>query len=160
MPVTFNLRHLEEKNLELKGALPVAELDIEDFDEVIHPRQPLTYDLEVQQMPDAILVSGKLELPLDCECVRCLKPFKDRIRLDHWVCHLPLAGEGKVQTINDCVDLTPYLREDIVLAFPRHPLCETDCGGLKLPPKFSPPAGEKKSSETASAWAELNKLKL
>ena len=32
---------------------------------------------------------------------------------------------------NDCVDLTPFVREDILLEFPQHPLCKPDCGGLK-----------------------------
>ena len=36
MPVIFNLRHLEEKNLLLKGELPVAELDLATVDELIH----------------------------------------------------------------------------------------------------------------------------
>ena len=28
------------------------------------------------------------------------------------------------------VDLTPELRESILLALPSHPVCRTDCGGL------------------------------
>ena len=47
---------------------------------------------------------------------------------------LPLEGEEEVPVINDCVDLTPYMREDILLAFPQHPLCEPDCGGLQAQP--------------------------
>ena len=161
MPLTFNLRHLREKNLRLRGELPVAELDLAGLDELIHARHPLSYDLEVEEVEDAILVRGTLELPLDCECVRCLKPFRHLLRLEDWACHLALTGEDKVPMDNDCVDLTPYLREDSVLAFPRHPLCETECGGLKTPPPSpSKPGGKSESTATSSAWGELDKLKL
>src|SRR6185436_222043 len=106
------------------------ELDIEIRDEVIRLSEPLRYDLEVQQLDDGLLVRGRLNLKLDCECVRCLKPFQHELRLDEWTCHLPLQGEDAVKVMNDCVDLTPYLREDILLEFPQHPVCDTGCGGL------------------------------
>jgi uncharacterized metal-binding protein YceD (DUF177 family) len=54
--------------------------------------------------------------------------------------------------------LTPYLREDILLALPQHPLCEPECGGLKLPARAKDP--EKTAGNTASAWDALDKLKL
>jgi uncharacterized metal-binding protein YceD (DUF177 family) len=60
------------------------------------------------------------------------------------------------------VDLTPYLREDILLEFPQHPLCDPECGGL--PDAKSGNANNAtsagKPNEGSSAWAELNKLKL
>jgi len=159
MPLIFNLRHLEDKNLRLKGELPVEELEVDALDELIHVRSPLAYDLEVQGLEKAVLVQGSLRLMLQCECARCLKPYQDWLKLDHWVCHLPLEGEGQVTPVNDCVDLTPYIREDIVLAFPQHPLCKPDCRGLASTRKQT----EKKPGTTAkseSAWAALDKLKL
>lgn len=162
MPLIFNQRHLEEKHLQLKGELSVAELELDALDEVIHVREPLRYDLEVQEMEDSFLVQGRLTLNLDCECVRCLKPFKLVIDLPDWVCHLPLEGEDKVSVVNDCVDLTPYIREDMVLAFPQHPLCDPDCGGLaktQNKPEKGPGAAGKPDA-APSAWSALDKLKL
>ena len=46
-----------------------------------------------RQMEDGLLVQGRLRLLLDCQCVRCLKPFQYRLELDDWTCHLPLEGE-------------------------------------------------------------------
>jgi uncharacterized metal-binding protein YceD (DUF177 family) len=62
----------------------------------------------------------------------------------------------------DCVDLTPYLREDIVLALPQKPLCEPECGGLGSPPPAAtgPPSAGQVSEPTSPEWATLNKLKL
>jgi uncharacterized metal-binding protein YceD (DUF177 family) len=59
----------------------------------------------------------------------------------------------------DTVDLTSFLREDILLELPQHPLCKPDCGGLKKPtPEKSKPSGSS-DVKTSSAWAELEKLK-
>jgi uncharacterized protein len=161
MPVNVNLRHLEAHNVELAGQLPVEELDIEIRDEVIRLGEPLRYDLEVQQLEDGLLVRGRLNLKLDCECVRCLKPFQHELRLDEWTCHLPLQGEDAVKIMNDCVDLTPYLREDILLEFPQHPVCDAGCGGLpdRVTGKAKKTSSAGKPGEDSSAWSELNKLK-
>ncbi|MDB6015646.1 MAG: hypothetical protein JWR19_135 [Pedosphaera sp.] len=163
MALLVNIRHLEEDAVQLEGELPVAELDMESIDELIHLKQPLLYDLEVQKVDHSFLATGSLELTLECECVRCLKPFDYRLELPNWAVHLPLEGEDRVAISNDCVDLTPYIREDILLEFPQHPLCKAECGGL---PKKA--AGKKKKSsssgagqtkDVSSAWADLNKLK-
>src|SRR5215469_1146075 len=131
MSLKVNLRHLEEHGMHLKGDLPVEELDLGLHDEMMAARKPLHYDLRVEEVTHGVLVQGKLELTLDCQCVRCLKSFEKKIELPAWTVHLPLEGEEKVVVDNDCVDLTPYVREDMLLEFPRHPLCKTDCGGLK-----------------------------
>jgi uncharacterized protein len=162
MALLCNLRHIEEKNLHLKGELPTEDLDIGTLDELIHVPEPLSYDVEVQQLEHALLIHGVLTLPLHCECVRCLKPFQQTLRLPHWACHLPLEGEDKVELNGDCVDLTPYIREDIVLAFPQHPLCRPDCSGLaslQKKPEESPGSAAQAAPDT-SAWAALDKLKL
>ena len=79
---------------------------------------------------------------------------------DGTVHHLPLVGEDAVPVTNDCVDLTPFLREDILLTLPQHPLCKPDCRGLS---QFAAGGASGQTSQTnagASAWAALNKLKL
>ena len=157
MPLTVNLRHLEAHNIELEGNLPVEELDIETRDEIIQLKQPLEYCLEVQKLPDSLLLQGRLCLVLECKCVRCLKPFQYPLEIRDWTCHLPLQGdEEAVPVVNDCVDLTPHIREDILLSFPQHPLCKQECGGL---PGTSVGSSNQTEQTAPSAWAELNKLK-
>ena len=74
---------------------------------------------------------------------------------------LAFQGEEAVAVNNDCVDLTPYIREDILLEFPQHPLCEADCGGLlKTHPGTRDNAGDpKQTKRESSAWDDLDKLK-
>ncbi|HEX7862412.1 MAG TPA: YceD family protein [Verrucomicrobiae bacterium] len=158
MPVHVNLRHLETKNVELVGEISPQELELDDVDEMIHTRHPLKYVLEIEKNGPSLLVSGNINMTLNCECVRCLKPFQYNISLDPYDLMVPLEGEDKAKIDNDLVDLTPYLREDTLLAFPQHPLCEAECD--RLPPiKESKPAGNSAQGQK-SAWDELNKLKL
>lgn len=157
--LSVNLRHLENRNLVLRGELSLAELDLDIRDEMIRVTQPVGYDIEIEKLDDALLVRGALHVALDCECVRCLKKFKRALDFENWTLHLPLEGEEQVSVDNDCVDLTPFVREDILLGFPQHPLCKPDCVGLKPKTGRSKKvAGEEE--QKPSAWAELNKLKL
>ena len=158
MSLKVNLRHLEDHGLRLKDEMPVAELDLGVTDEMIHLEKPLRYDLTVELLHDALLVQGSLKLALDCECVRCLKKFKMELKLSPWALHLPLEGEDKVSVDNDCVDLTPFMREDILLDFPQHPLCKTDCAGLKTKSKAR--KAEAAENPASAVWSELDKLKL
>ena len=153
-----NLRHLEEHGLPLKGELPVEELDLEVEDELVHAESPLRYDINVELLHQAVLATGSLAMTLDCECSRCLKPFKSELKLAGWTAHLPLAGEDKVDIDNDCVDLTPFVREDILLSFPQHPLCKPDCAGLKPRSKGTKAGGGELAKP--EVWSELDKLKL
>jgi uncharacterized protein len=159
MPLTFNIRHLENKDLQLEGELPSEELELELHDEMIRPAGPLHYELTAEQIDSAdALVQGNLRLDVEYDCVRCLKKFTRPLVLENWAVHLPLKGEDAIPVSNDLVNLTPYIREDILLALPQHPLCEPECGGLKLPASVKDP-GEK-SEKASLTWSELDKLKL
>jgi uncharacterized metal-binding protein YceD (DUF177 family) len=158
MPVTVNLRHLEDNDVHLDGEISAEELDFSKPDEMIHINEPLKYDLEVEQNGNNLLVRGALHLELDCQCVRCLRPFKYQIDLEPYDALVPLEGEDAAPVANDLVDLTPYLREDILLAFPQHPLCEADCD--RVPELQHSKAASTSAQGQKSAWDELNKLKL
>jgi uncharacterized metal-binding protein YceD (DUF177 family) len=158
MPLTFNIRHLEKKDLHLEGELPTGELELDLHDEMIGPAETLAYNLEVQNIDGAALVQGELNLEVEYTCVRCLKKFKGELKLPDWTVHLQLTGDDAVEVSNDLVNLTPYLREDILLALPQHPLCEPECGGLKVPASVKGPG--RASEKVSPAWDELDKLKL
>jgi uncharacterized protein len=162
MPVLVNLRHLATRHLEFKGRIEPAELEIDNRDEMVQVKHPLEYELEVEQAGANLVVGGELSMVLECACVRCLKPFPYELRLQGPICVLALEGEEKVPIISDSVDLTPFLREHILLEFPPHPLCKPDCGGLSLRrgkrPAGSPRPGP--AGDASSPWGELDKLKL
>jgi len=161
MPLLVNIRHLATREVILKGEIAASELDIDSLDEMVRVKEPLQYDLEVQKTNENILVQGRLQIALDCQCVRCLSPFRHEVKLRGAICNLSLQGEEAVTVVNDCVDLTPCLREDILLEFPQHPVCGHDCPGvLKDSRKGAQKArGVGHAEEEPAAWAELNKLK-
>jgi uncharacterized protein len=160
MPLIVNLRHLEKNDVVLRGELPADELELDLRDEMIGVTQPLRHELEVQLLDRNLLVRGSLRLMLACRCVRCLKPFERELELNPWVLHLPLEGEEPVPVVNDCADLTPYVREDMLLELPQHPLCKPDCRGLEKIKIGKAKNTGGKDELLPSAWAELNKLKL
>jgi uncharacterized protein len=162
MTVPINLHQLEHGVSRLKGELTPAELDLEGLDELIHVEGVVNYEFTAEKLEKSILVQGHFGLKLHCECARCLKPFVRPLEFENWTCDLPLEGEDAAPIANDCVDLTPYLREDIVLEFPQHPLCQPECDGLpgKSTGKIENTGGMDQTSKALSDWAALNKLKL
>jgi uncharacterized metal-binding protein YceD (DUF177 family) len=155
MALTFNIRHIENKDVHLEGELSPGELQLENTDPLVVANKALKYDIDVQKNGSDILAQGLLELPLQCECARCLKPFKYKVLLEDWAALIPLEGEEKASVENDLVDLTPYIREDILLSFPPHPLCSEECTGLPAHTDQE----QKQTQSSSAAWSELNKLK-
>lgn len=161
MALEINVRHLERGAVGLEGELEVAALELDPRDDLVQFLQPLRYDLTVERMGQGLVVQGRLELSLHCTCVRCLRPFDRALALLDWACHVPLEGEDHATISHDVVDLTPYVREDILLALPQHPLCESGCRGLPSAPRGDvPQAGQGRPRKgDVSVWAELDKLK-
>lgn len=161
MPLLVNLRHLANHNVRFEGELSSDELDLETKDQMVRARGPVTHDVEAQLLEASVLVRGSLQVALECQCVRCLKPFMQRLEMAEWTCLLELTGEEAVPVNSDCVDLTPLIREDILLAIPRHPVCDARCRGLaKTNLSQSKMGGPDRMNSDSSAWAALDKLKL
>ena len=160
MPLVVNLRLFKDEAQELSGALPTADLGLAPVDEILHLEHPLEYELSVSHLDDALLAQGTLRLPMRCDCVRCLKPFPFTLELPDFAAHLPLSGEDAVPVVDDSVDLTPFLREDILLTLPQHPLCKPDCRGLSQLAAGGASGITPQTNAGASPWAVLNQLKL
>ncbi|MBU6401356.1 MAG: DUF177 domain-containing protein [Verrucomicrobia bacterium] len=161
-PLRVNLRQLEREAIELRGELSAADLELEAVDELIRVNQPVRYALEVQLAGRGVLARGRVWLTLECECCRCLRPFATELDLRDWSLHLALDGPDRVPVRDDGVDLTPFVREDILLAFPQNPVCDPGCAGLPNPSASGVPCSDttRPGAGTVSAWAVLNKLRL
>jgi uncharacterized protein len=160
MKPCFFLYEIEEQALHLKGQLPPEALELVGVDELIQVREPMDYDLSAQKLEDAVLVQGKVRVVLACECARCLHPFSIVLDWPEWTAHLPLTGDESVKLGDGEVDLTPILREDTLLRFPQHPLCEPECGGLAQLQAGESSEMPGRSDESGSVWSALNQLKL
>ena len=154
MALFISYEELKGAGQSLTGEITAEALDLEWKDELVTSIGPLTYDLNASLLADAILVRGRLELAVDCECARCLKNFIHTICLPDWTLHLPVNGEDAVIIEEDLVDLTPWVREDTLLGFPQHPLCAPDCSGLEAGIPSVPELGAE-ADPPRSPWAKL-----
>ncbi len=120
---------------------------------------PVAYVLDIRLEGTGVLLSGKIGVEVELECVRCLSSFRHKLIVPNFLVHLEWAGRG-------LLDLSGVFREDLLLALPDYPDCAED-GGLVCP---GPPAEEKSSRKGSVAipepvsppdpWQALDELKL
>ncbi len=118
------------------------------------PIGPLSYCLEGGISNDGFFAVGSLSLKVQLQCVACLCFFEYKIQVDHVAIQTELEGR-------EIVDLTPLVREDILLALPLYPRCDST-SELSCPATFPTEAkaveSERDTSQTA--WEALKNLNL
>jgi uncharacterized protein len=114
----------------------------------------LAIDLEMYRVGEEVFVSGRLRGTLQLPCSRCLEPAQAEVDQPFRAVYLRAAGGAEGLEIEPgapseslghaaeaespdvfChargwLDLTPMLREQILLAFPARALCGEECLGL------------------------------
>ena len=98
----------------------------------------LELDLRLESVMDGVLVSGTVSAPVSGECGRCLGPVSHELAVPVQELFLYLEASADrsdeedelPQLVGDHLDLTPVLRDAVVLALPLTPLCREDCQGL------------------------------
>ena len=159
MSLKVNLRLLEKESIQLDGDILGSELAPDFHDELMRLSHPVEYELTVDRQSESLLVTGSLRTHVDCECSRCLKSFVLSLQVDEFSVLSPLEGEEALSVDGDFADLTPAVREDILLSQPTTPLCGPDCRGLK-PKGQSRELQVREQAEPNSAWSALDNLKL
>ena len=108
---------LPEDGLHIEGRLPAAVFGLKPEDSV-RAVSPLEYDLDVTRDEDDLIVLGRMTATFDLECGRCAERFQLRMDLPQYVLDVPVEN-------GESIDLTTWLREDMLLALPTFPRCET-----------------------------------
>ena len=100
-------------------------------------------------------LNGSLTQPVEVTCVSCLEKFVHDINVPAFAVHTELQGP-------ETVDLTPMIREDILLNLPAYPHCDREGGKKCKGPKVELTAAEKQDREAKREhdWGALDKLKL
>jgi uncharacterized metal-binding protein YceD (DUF177 family) len=134
-----HLKQIPAEGIHLEGKEKTDILELEENQ--IRPLQPVEYSLDIGVSGSGMFVTGALGVDVELECVNCLKRFIFPIR------------------VHNLVDLTPWIREDILLALPVHPHCDWDrktkCVGPRL--KYLNVAENPKAP---NAWDALDHLNL
>ena len=148
----IHLRQIHADGTHLEGEEECAIPDLAQ--EEVRCAGPLRYSLDLGISEGALWASGTLTQPVELQCVRCLESFAFDIEAKAFSLHLDLTGP-------EMIDLTPYLREDILLNLPAHPHCDRE-GGRVCPAGKQPAAAEAppKGDKRPPDWSVLDKLKL
>jgi DUF177 domain-containing protein len=148
-----HLRQIRADGLHLEGEEECPILDLAGDD--IRCTGPLRYALDLGISEGAMWATGSLAQPVELRCVRCLEPFPFEIEAKAFSIHLDLTGP-------ELIDLTPYLREDILLNLPAHPHCDRE-GGRVCPAARRTETGAptpEADGKRQPDWSVLDKLKL
>ena len=148
-----HLRQIHADGLHLEGEeeCPIADLAVED----VLCAGPLLYALDLGISEGALWATGSLSQSVKLRCVRCLEQFPFDIEAKAFSIHLELTGP-------EVIDLTPHLREDILLNLPAHPHCDREGGRVcraEKPTETGAPTPEADSKRQPD-WSVLDKLKL
>lgn len=148
-----HLRQIPEDGLHLEGEedCPIPELASEE----IICAGPLSYSLDLGISEEALWANGKLSQPVELACVSCLERFVYTIEVPEFAIHTELGGP-------ETLDLTPFVREDILLNLPAYPRCDRTgdhvcpAAGLHQASADDPEVEEARKPD----WSALDKLDL
>ena len=143
-----HLKQIPTQGLRLEGE---EECPIQDLEsEGIRCAGRLHYDIDLGVAGGGLWANGSLSQPVELRCVSCLEKFLHEVRVPAFAVHTELHGP-------ETVDLTPFVREDILLNLPAHPHCDRDgnrvCKGKQV-------ETAQQETKRRSDWSALDKLKL
>lgn len=100
------------------------DLDVTDFHGQVH----------ISRTPQGLLFEGQFSATTPSECVRCLEPFNQdlKINFDEVYAYKShnFTDSGLYVPEDGNIDLSPLVREYLMLNNPIKPLCRPDCQGL------------------------------
>ena len=114
---------------------------------------PIRYALDVGLSEGGLFATGTLTVPIECECVRCLEKFRRSLDVEDFACQVELEGK-------ETVDLTEYLREDILLTLPAHPHCDWNADKVCKAEFRDAPSEAEPLDDHRDVWKGLDQLKL
>ena len=113
---------------------------------------PVRYELDIGLSGGGLFATGRVSVPIEMTCVACLRSFLFAAEVDAFATQIEIEG-------GELVDLTPAVREDILLALPNHPRCDLN-GSSPCPFQSAAKSAGGTQESTESAWDQLDKLKL
>jgi uncharacterized metal-binding protein YceD (DUF177 family) len=144
----IHLKQVPAHGLHLDGDedCPIHDLEAEG----VRCAGPLHYNIDVGIAGGALWARGSLSQPVELRCVSCLENFVHDIQVPAFAVHTELHGP-------ETVDLTPFIREDLLLNLPAHPRCDRDGNRVC---KAKQPVTVEQDTRQQSDWSALDKLKI
>ncbi len=109
-----------------------------DFDQIrLTPDfdlQPLHGEVQISRTPQGLFLEGRFTGKLPSECVRCLAEYKQELKTTFQEVFAfrsrTFTDSGLIVPEDGNIDLSPLVREYLLLEMPIKPLCRPDCLGL------------------------------
>jgi uncharacterized metal-binding protein YceD (DUF177 family) len=148
-----HLNQIPLEGMHLEGEEDSRFLDVEHAE--FKPLGPVRYSLDVGLSGTGLFATGTIEIDLELECVVGLEKFTYTLRIESFALQTELDGR-------EMVDLTPYVREDILLNLPPYPHCDWNggrtCAGVQN--ITSRDKNGEPPFQAQNVWGELEKLKI
>jgi len=119
--VKIDTRQIPDEGLILTEEFSPAELDLDT--EIVKFGVALKARAEVTKSYGAVSVVLGLSAPMLIYCSRCLKELDTPMK-KHLMLSYPLDNQEQF------IDLSPEIREEIIVGMPMKPLCKPGCKGL------------------------------
>jgi DUF177 domain-containing protein len=144
----IHLKQIPAEGLHLDGDedCPIHDLEAEG----IRCAGRLHYNIDLGIAGGALWARGSLSQPVELSCVSCLEKFVYEIQVPAFAMHTELQGP-------ETVDLTPFIREDLLLNLPAHPRCDREGNHVC---KATQPEPAEQDTKRQSDWSALDKLKI
>jgi uncharacterized metal-binding protein YceD (DUF177 family) len=151
--VKVHLKQIPPEGLHLEGEEDCLIPELES--DGVRCAGPMQYKIDVGVAEGSLWANGSLKQPVELSCVACLEKFIHQIKVPAFALHTELRGP-------ETVDLSPFMREDLLLNLPAHPRCDREGGGTCKATKVDKPAGARQqpAAKREHDWGELDKLKL
>jgi uncharacterized metal-binding protein YceD (DUF177 family) len=148
--VKIHLKQIPADGLHLEGEeeCPIQELAPEG----IRCLGPLFYNIDIGVSGGALWANGSLRQGVELNCVCCLEKFSYEIKVPAFGLRTELHGP-------ETVDLTPFMREDLLLNLPAHPRCDRD-GAQVCKAAIKSSDERPRQEERRPDWSALDKLKI
>jgi uncharacterized metal-binding protein YceD (DUF177 family) len=151
--VKIHLKQIRAEGLHIEGEeeCPIPELQADG----VRCVGPMHYSIDLGISGNALWANGSLTQPVEAACVSCLEKFVYDVKVPAFAVHTELRGP-------ETVDLSPFIREDILLNLAAYPHCDRDGGRKCSRPKIESTAAEEEEQEAKREhdWEALDKLKV
>ena len=179
----IKLTDITEDERAYTGDLDPALFELDDDGDMV-AKGPLHYEIHVCVVSEMLIARGRLEAPFSFRCSRCGNLYDEKVSdLDYSVAldldlervkavaeeddadHTENDRDGVLRYVEkgiEFVDLTPDLRESMILRFPGYPICAETCEGR------CPKCGQNLNTDVCSCepepaddrWGKLDHLQV
>ncbi|NDC80327.1 MAG: hypothetical protein EB090_03520 [Verrucomicrobia bacterium] len=146
-------RQIPDGGLTLSGSLPVVDYDLPPGE--TQGWDKIRYDLHLVRTGKEVTITGTLSSDFKITCSRCLDFIPWNLNIKDF-CQVLQVEEDSL------LDLTPLIREDIILALPLAARCELDgAGRCPYSGRVFTPSDRDDFAEKrrATVWRDLDRLK-